>query len=339
MAANVYRCILTGLGGRGRHWARILAARTDCEIVACAEPHEPNRRLAADLPLAAERIFPSLAEALKHAPADFVMDVTPPAVHHQVAEQAFAAGLHVLGEKPLSDDFDVARQLAALGRAAGRQHMITQNYRFQPPARHARALLADGLIGRPEQCDIRFYMNWADLPGSHYVNQPYMFIKDMMVHHFDLLRFILGADPVAVQAITWNHSWSWLKGDSAHAILFEFPNNLFATHVSCGCAVGSRTTSNGDWRIEGPQGSLDWKDTALWHNHLHRTETPVQRSLDLPEMPTPEQAIVSEFFAAIAERRDPECSATDNLKSLAMVFATIRSAEEGRRVELAELSR
>jgi predicted dehydrogenase len=166
-----------------------------------------------------------------------------------------------------------------------------------------------------------------------------MLINDMMVHHFDLMRYVLQSDPIAVQAITWNHSWGWHKGDAAHAIVFEFPNNLHATHVSCGCAVGSKTSWNGDWRIEGRGGSIDWDSTGTWHSHLHRTDEKIDRQkIEHLNVPSGEQAMMDEFFAAIDNNREPECSAQDNLKSLAMVFAAIQSTKEKRRVELSELA-
>lgn len=331
------RCIVTGLGGRGRHWVRAARSRGDCEIVAYVEPNADTASRAVERDqVPANQIYLSLEDAISAVEADFVLDVTPPAVHRPIAETAFAAGLHVLGEKPLSDDFDDAAAVVAAGNASGLQHMITQNYRFGSFPRTTRKLLAEGLIGPPGQCDLRFYIPWADSPGSHYVTQPFMLINDMMVHHFDMLRYVLGVEPVSVQAITWNHPWGWHKGDAAHAIVFRFPDGLVATHVSCGCAVGSQTGWNGDWRIEGPQGSIDWDKEKMWHTHLHRTGEPFRREIERVHVPPAEQAILDEFFAAIRERRDPECSAKDNLRSLAMVFAAIRSSVEKREVLLSE---
>ncbi len=247
-------CIITGLGGRGQWWLNNLLARKDVQLVAAVEPFAPNAEKAvARFGLAPKIIHPSLDEAIASTKADFLLDVTPPAVHHLIAEKAFAAGLHVIGEKPLSDNFAIARSVVEAGEKAGIKHMITQNYRFGPQPRTTRRLLADGLIGQPGQCDLRFYMPWADSPGSHYVTQPFMLINDMMVHHFDMLRYVLGADPVSVHAITWNQPWGWHAGDAAHAIVFAFESGLMATHVCVGCAVGSQTGWNGDWRIEGPQ--------------------------------------------------------------------------------------
>ena len=333
------KCIITGLGGRGLFWVEQLKQRDDCQAVGYVEPWEQSRNRAInEYSIPAEQIFASLDEALENVEADFILDVTPPAIHHEVAAKAFAKGLHVLGEKPLSDDFATAKKVVEQGRAAGVKHMITQNYRFTSQPRTTRPLIEEGLIGKPGQCDIQFYMNWADFPGSHYVTEPYMLINDMMVHHFDMMRYVLGQDPESVQAITWNQPWGWHAGDAAHAIVFRYADGLVATHVSCGCAVGSQTSWNGDWRIEGPNGSLEWKrDGSIEYAHLHRTEERVQKNIELQEVKDGPQTILDEFLASIKEDRQPECSAQDNLQSLAMVFGAIQSAKEKREVKLSEL--
>ncbi len=333
------KCIITGLGGRGLHWVKQLRARSDAEIVGYVEPFEANQQRAVEKhQVPREQIFASLDEAITQVKADFVVDVTPPKVHHVVAEKAFAAGLHVLGEKPLSDDFAIAKRVADGGEAAGVRHMITQNYRFGAQPRTSRKVLSEGLLGKVGQCDVRFYMPWADMSGSHYVTEPFMLINDMMVHHFDLMRYVLGQNPETVQAMTWNQPWGWHAGDACHAIVFEFADGLRATHVCVGCALGSQTSWNGDWRIEGPQGSLDWDKAGTWYSHLHRTEEKIdRRAIEHLQVKASEQAILDEFLSAITENREPECSARDNLQSLTMVFGAIESAKSGRKIVLAEL--
>src|SRR5437879_2492509 len=178
--------ILVGLGGRGQHWYNAICNHPDTEYVAYVEAAEENRARAIErwgLPI--EQVFESLEEAVGRVQADFVMDVTPPHVHAAIARAAFKAGLHVIGEKPISDDYEAAKRMVAEGRAAGRRHMITQNYRFGAQPRTTRRLVGEGVIGDVGQVDIMFTMPWADSPGSHYVTQPFMFTKDMGIHHFD----------------------------------------------------------------------------------------------------------------------------------------------------------
>ncbi len=341
----MYRGIITGLGMRGLYWLDMVKKHARCEIVAAVEPHEASRKRAIEqFGVSPSMIHDSLADAVTAVGvggkegADFVLDVTPPSVHQAVAEAAFGYGLHVLGEKPLSDDYGVCLQVIEAGKKAGVKHMVAQNYRFSPGARQIAKTVASGKVGQPGQCDVRFYMPWADAPGSHYVTQPYMLINDMMVHHFDLMRMILQRNPIAVQAMTWNPSWGWHVGQGSHSIVFEFPDNLYATHVALACSVGDYRDYNGDWRIEGPEGSLEWSDGHIWYGHRHRTETPTREEVLIGAgHPAVDDGLMDEFFDAIEQDREPETSAADNLHSVAMVFAAIKSAKEKRRVELSEL--
>jgi len=339
--AESLRGILVGLGGRGRYWLGNGMRHPDVRWVAGVEPVEANRERAVAAGAPADHLYPTLDEALAafQGRADFVMDVTPPATHETIAVQTFAAGLHLIGEKPMSDDFAAAKRMVEAGRGAGKRHMITQNYRFGPQPRTTRRLVAEGLVGTVGQIDVAFYMNWADSPGSHYVTQPYMFTKDMGIHHFDMLRHVLDKDAESVRCATWNPSWGWHQGDASHVAVFNF-GGAFAVHRGVGCAVGTRTTWNGEWRIEGPQGTLTWEGPDLYYTHLHRADKPRREQVfpDRPATPAGQDPLLTEFAAAIREGREPECNAADNLHSLAMVEGCVRSAEAGgQKVSLTDL--
>ena len=73
--------------------------------------------------------------------------------------------------------------------------MITQNYRFNQLPRTTRRLLDESIIGKVGQLDVSLYVPWADNPGSHYVTEPYMFLTDMGIHHFDMMRYLLACEP------------------------------------------------------------------------------------------------------------------------------------------------
>lgn len=331
--AEPLRGILVGLGGRGRYWFANGQRHPDVAWAAFVEPDEASAQRAITVGVPADRLHPSMDAALAalHGEADFVLDVTPPATHEAVAGQAFAAGLHLIGEKPMSDDFAAARRMVEAGRRANCRHMITQNYRFEAQPRTTRRLLDEGLLGAVGQVDVQFYMPWADRAGTHYVEQPYMFTKDMGIHHFDMLRYILAGDALSVRCVTWNPAWGWHKGDASHSAIFTFEGGVVAAHRGCGCSVGTKTTWNGEWRIEGPKGSLTWEGATMYRTWLHRTERPVREQVfpDRSPLPAGQDPLLSEFAAAIREGREPECNAADNLRSLAMVEACVRSAEAG----------
>jgi predicted dehydrogenase len=308
-------------------------------MVAFVEPVEASRHAMRErYELEADRIFSSLDEALGAVPADFVVDTTPPAAHEAVAVAALRAGLHVIEEKPLSDDFEAARRIVEAAAENRRRHMVTQNYRFNPQPRSARAFLASGRLGMPAVADMGFYRAWATRPGTHYTTMAYPLLKDMGIHHFDLLRYVLGLEPKRVHAITWNPPWGWHAGDAAHNVTIEFEGGCIATHHSCGCSVGRQSHWNGELRIEGPNGSLTWDANSLLFA-AHRAGEPVLEE-PIAQVPVPLQgpdACLAEFISALHEDREPECCGRDNLQSLAIVFAAVQSAETGRPVTIEEL--
>jgi predicted dehydrogenase len=328
--------ILVGLGKQCRGWYKECRDHPEVELVAFAEISEEARKGFQDeFGPEACRVFPSLDEAIRSSDAEFVLDVTPPAAHRKVAETALAASLHVLGEKPLADNMDDARAMVACGRKAGRKHMITQNFRFGAKPRTTRRLIGEDAIGEPGQLDIAFYVPWACRPGTHYVTEPFMFLTDMGVHHFDMMRYVVGADPVSVQTISWNQPWGWHKGDACHAAVFAFPDGLMATHVAIGCSIGHQTPAEGNWRIEGPEGSITWEDNRIFVSKEHPADVKRREEIALDALPAEgKTAILNEFVAAVREDREPECHAADNLKSLQMTLGAVESARTRMETDL-----
>jgi predicted dehydrogenase len=328
------RGIVVGLGPRGLSWVEAGLRHPGVRWVGGVSRSARNRAAGQAAGLAADRLYPSVegALAILAGGADFVLDATPPAAREEVAAATFAAGLHLLSEKPLADDMATARRIVAAGLQAGRRHMVAQNYRFKPQPRTTRPLLERGVIGPVGQLDVVFAMPWADSPGSHYVTEPHMFITDMGIHHFDTMRYVLGREPLGVRCVAWQPAWDWHAAGAAHVAIFRFgagAGDLHAVHRATGCALGTQTALNGDWRLEGPGGTLTWESDDIFLTHLHRTERPRREQVFLERVPAPHMAILDEFVAAVRAERDPECNARDNLRSLAMTAACIQSARTG----------
>ena len=333
------RAVLAGLGGQGKKWADLCRKHGEVDLVGFADPGEAQRRRAADWGVPDDRLFDSLPRALEKTHPDFVLDITPPAVHRDIALACFDGKVPVLEEKPMSDRYDVAREMVDAGRRAGCLHMVAQQRRFDPQPRLTRRLIAAGEIGRPGQVDITFFVAWADKPGTHYVTEPWMFLLDMGCHHFDAMRYLLGADPLDARVVSWNLPWGWHKGDASHVAIFGFPDGVQGVQRAMGCSNGNTTPWSGDWRIEGPRGCITWEGGRVFVNRQHRTESPcrVEVGPEPAEAKDGQVAVLDEFLAALREDREPESSARDNLATMAMTFAALESAKTGRLVALYEM--
>jgi len=87
-------------------------------------------------------------EALLHAPGlDLVIILTPPRTHLPLAEQALAAGCHLLVEKPVEWDAPRAAALVDAATRAGRRAAVVFQHRFRPAALRLKAALAEGALG------------------------------------------------------------------------------------------------------------------------------------------------------------------------------------------------
>ncbi|MBG6078902.1 oxidoreductase [Rubrivivax gelatinosus] len=78
-----------------------------------------------------------------------VVVATPNASHHALADAALAAGHHVVVDKPFTLALGQAQALAERAAALGRQLCVFHNRRWDGDFMTLRALLADGVIGRP----------------------------------------------------------------------------------------------------------------------------------------------------------------------------------------------
>jgi predicted dehydrogenase len=113
--------------------------------------------------------FTSHRELFADADAELVSVCTMPATHREVVCAAFAAGAHVLCEKPIARTLEEAQAMVAAARAAGRHLAIGFNMRHMGSARVLKEAIDTGVIGRP--LAIRAFMLDPNIPwwGKHYV--------------------------------------------------------------------------------------------------------------------------------------------------------------------------
>jgi predicted dehydrogenase len=173
----------------------------------------------------------------------------------------------------------------------------------------------------------------------------------MAIHPFDMARFVTAQDPLAVTCHEWNPPGSWYRhGANAHAF-FEMTGGGVFSYRGSWCAEGHPTTWGGSWRIVGTRGTLAWNSDEQGQSDSIVVESVVKpngftsllerRALPAPACPgwdNGHASLIAEFAACVRTGRTPPTHAADNLKSLAMVFGAVESAERGQRVLLGDPS-
>lgn len=113
--------------------------------------------------------------------------------HYRPTVELLSAGVPVLGEKPISNRIDQAREMVALAQERGIPYAINLNHRFTPAARRAKEWLETGRLG--ELSIVRMTL-WIDNPNE---SSPHFHIRALHPHSIDVMRYFAG-DVAKVQA-------------------------------------------------------------------------------------------------------------------------------------------
>ena len=178
-----------GAGRIGRIHAANVAALPGVSLAFVCDPvAESAAALAAQL--GAQVSTPEAVLADKGI--DAVVIASPTDTHSQLIHRAAAAGKHIFCEKPV--DLSVARavECAAAVKAAGVACMIGFQRRFDPTFAEAHKRLAAGEIGAPEMLIITSRDPGAPPPA--YLLASGGIFRDMLIHDFDVFRWILCTD-------------------------------------------------------------------------------------------------------------------------------------------------
>jgi predicted dehydrogenase len=326
------------MGGWGRSWAEELLKHPDlCETVGYVDTvPEMLRLLQRDVGIDRRMCFPTLAEALATTDAEAVLVTTALPGHAPVAIEALESGRHVLVEKPIAPTLADARRMIMAAETAGRLLMVSQNYRFYPAAQTAARLVREGALGPVGSVSLQFrkHANTADpATNPHYrIAQP--LLLDMSIHHFDLMRFVLGAEPVSVACVTSNPPWSRFVEPPVAVTTVRFPDDVMVAYEGSWVSSGPPTTWAGDWRIECELGAIQWTGRDDLTTNSDRVA--IRRLGKAPEeVPLPKPAkfdrpgSLQEFRDAIRDGRSPVTSGAANLGTLALTLAAIESSITG----------
>ena len=334
--------VQVGVGLWGRSWAELVVRAPRFRLVGVVDGHTAAREWAAGL---GAPVFRRLDQALRAVAPDLVLLVSPPDTHRPLAEAALAAGSHVVTEKPLAPTLGDAEAIAAAARAHGRIAMVAQNYRFRRQSRALGELVRNGELGRLAaiRCECRRDLRAAWISPSDWRGRmPHPYLLDMAVHHVDLVRSITGQEIVEADARSWASPDGPFRHHPAVAALLTLadgtPISYEGTWVE---ALGRETSWNGDWELVGSKGRATWTggvQAALRGTVAIERKGGSRRRARLPVLPALDRlGVLHEARRAIRAGDEPECSAADNLRTLAAVLAMARSTETRRPVRVAEM--
>lgn len=269
-----------------------------------------------------------------------------PAARREVLREIARAPRPVLSQKPLHMDVDSARALVAEAERAGIVLAVNQQARWAPAHRALRVLIDRGAVGRVYSIH-HLNRSFQDHPDSWSRTLANFNIADHGVHYLDLCRYF-AASPAA----------GGLEWTRLHCTTAMLPDQLavdpliYSINVEFGPAGGraglmaslqfnnivrAGRAHRYTWWIDGTEGSV-WADhSAVRLARADAPDTVWEFALRGSWFPDAFQGPMGDLIAATAHGRPPAVTPADNLNTVAMTTAAVRSSREGRAVERSEV--
>ena len=303
---------IVGLGNALEPHARsLLDLRDRVRVVWAAAPHGARRQDAAS-----RYGFPVTTDidaAIRDKAVDAVLVLTPANAHLPIAEAAFAAGKHVLCEKPLEASCLRAESLVAAGRRADRKLGVVLQLRFRAGSQRLKHVLLQGGLGTVQAASMA--VPWWR-PQAYY-NAPGRGVKTrdgggvlmtQAIHTLDLFRWFVGVRSVQAAQICTTQLHRMETEDYAAALVRlgnGAPGSILATVAACPGStewiqvIGTRGTA---W-LEGGNLRLSWLDAP---EEVLTDDSGSGSGANLMGFShEPHKAVLRDFLDAIEQDRDP----------------------------------
>ncbi|MCS7243064.1 Gfo/Idh/MocA family protein [Candidatus Caldatribacterium sp.] len=323
--------VQAGFGFFGEGWTDLLLRSADVELCAVVDPSkEAKERFMKRFGDRGIPFFSTLSEALRETKPQAILIVTPNAAHREVAEEALAAGLHILSEKPLADTWRNALAIYALwARTPHLVYVVSQNYRFRSEIRALKKALLEGRCGTIEYVTYEFHETLQ--LGGWRISMEHPLLADMSVHHFDILRFVLEKEPLSVRIESMNPSWSPFQSDTVASGTLIFDPKVLVHYFGSWVTRGYRTGWNGVIRFFGSEGTLTLENDRIFFEDKEGKREEVRFSRYQTDG---RPFVLQEFVQAVRSGREAETSLSDNIKTFALACAAVESAQRHEEVKL-----
>ena len=326
------RFALLGAGRIGKVHARAVSSNPDAALVAVTDA----------MPAAAEAIAKAHGcavmsmDGIEASPdIDAVVICTPTDTHADLIERFCRAGKAVFCEKPIDLSAERVRQCLAVVEQTGGTLMVGFNRRFDPHFRAVRQAIDEGTVGTVEQVVIT--SRDPGPPPVDYIRRSGGIFRDMTIHDFDMARFMLGEEPVRVQA-TGSVLVDKAIGEAGD---FDTVSVILTTGSGKQCVISNsrRATYGYDQRVE-VHGSLGMAaaenqrpvsiEVASGVGYLR----PPLHDFFMTRYTEAYAAEIATFIEALRTRTQPAPSGEDGLAALLLADAAVQSAETGQAVDL-----
>jgi D-apiose dehydrogenase len=329
-------------------WARYqLAAWRELPGAQCVALCDPIRAKAEALAHEAGggmTVYADAEEMLARETPDFVDIIAGVEAHQPLTALAAQHRVPVICQKPLGRSLEEARAMVEVCRAAGVPLFVHENWRWQAPLRALKKVLESGQLGTL----VRGRIDYAN-SFPVFVNQPFLkeldqfILMDIGTHILDVARFLWGeARELYCQTRRMHPE---IQGEDVATVMLRMTSGLTVTaNMSYASKWEFDRFPETFVAVEGTRGGVS---LGLDHTLKIITDAGIREErVPLPcySWADPAYALIHtsivechrNLLGALRAQNPAETTGEDNLKTLALVFASYQSARSGAAVQLSE---
>jgi predicted dehydrogenase len=211
---------------------------------------------------------------------DFLCIVTPNFLHYGPAKMALENGFHVVCDKPITLNTQEAEEIAALVKSTGLLFCLTHTYTGYPMVKEARAMIADGVIGKVRKVIVEYPQGWlASFVEAQGENKQAVWrtdparsgasggLGDIGTHAENLAEYVTGLKITQLCADLTIFVKGRLLDDDAN-VLLRFDNGAKGILQNSQIANGEENDLN--IRVYGETGGLEWNQMEP-NTLIHKT--------------------------------------------------------------------
>lgn len=318
---------LIGCGGITEHHLR---AYRDAgwNVVALCDLHVESAELRRKEYFPDAKVYEYYQQLLKDDAVHVVDIATHPPERVPIIRHSLLAGKHVLSQKPFVTDLDVGQELCDLAEQKNLKLAVNQNGRYAPHFCFARRAVAKGLVGDSYAAHMSVHWDHTWVRGTPFELVKHLVLYDFAIHWFDMLRCLLPkCQPTRVFASTARVPNQNIMPNLLGQALIEWDQGQSTLAFDASLPHGPQER----FFVSGTQGSIYSVGPGYQEQSLTLTTSygEFQPKLEGKWFPDGFRGTMGELLMSIEENRPCELDARDNLKSLALCFAAVASAEAG----------
>ena len=214
---NKKRYAVVGTGGRSSMYIKALCTtyKDQAELVGFCDSNQARmdfynrvflKKECGNHPDVPTYKAPDFDRMIAETRPDVVIVTSMDRTHHQYTCRAMELGCDVISEKPMTIDAEKCQQIIDTQKRTGRHLTVTFNYRYAPRNSKVKEILQSGTVG--DITSVHFEWLLDTNHGADYFRRWHRnkancggLMVHKAAHHFDLVNWWLGSEPVTVFAL------------------------------------------------------------------------------------------------------------------------------------------